>query len=53
MLRFFGLSILLFSVSFSLFSETLKHSETEILDRPLIERYILDELKLLRQDLDQ
>lgn len=27
-----------------------KYSETEILDRPLVERYILDELKSLRQD---
>ncbi len=27
-----------------------KHSETDLLDRPLMERYILDELKTLRQD---
>ncbi|SHE33786.1 TPR repeat-containing protein [Vibrio gazogenes DSM 21264] len=27
-----------------------KYSQTDILDRPLIERYILDELKSLRQD---
>lgn len=29
-----------------------KYSKTEILDRPLMERYILDELKSLRMDLD-
>jgi tetratricopeptide (TPR) repeat protein len=28
----------------------LKYSETDLLDRPLVERYILDELKALRQD---
>ncbi len=27
-----------------------KHSESDILDRPLVERYILDELKSIRQD---
>lgn len=35
---------------------TAKYSETEMLDRPLMERYILDELKLLRteqQDLER
>lgn len=34
----------------------LTHSQTDILDRPLVERYILDELKLLRseqQDLER
>ncbi len=30
--------------------ETEKYSQTEMLDRPLIERYILDELKSLRMD---
>lgn len=27
-----------------------KYSESDLLDRPLMERYILDELKALRQD---
>lgn len=36
--------------------EALPHSQTPILDRPLVERYILDELKALRmeqQDLER
>jgi tetratricopeptide (TPR) repeat protein len=37
-------------LSFSPNAAEQKHSQTEILDRPLIERYILDELKALRQD---
>tara|TARA_Y100001960_G_C14651669_1_gene816244 strand:+ start:293 stop:1141 length:849 start_codon:yes stop_codon:yes gene_type:complete len=32
------------------FAEPVKHSDSELLDRPLMERYILDELKSLRQD---
>lgn len=40
----------------TLADEPQKYSETEMLDRPLMERYILDELKLLRteqQDLER
>jgi len=36
-------------VSFGSFAEE-KYSESDILERPLVERYILDELKSLRQD---
>ncbi|GAM67935.1 TPR repeat containing protein [Vibrio sp. JCM 19236] len=51
MSKLFSLSIILLSLSFSVFAEEQpKHSETPILDRPLVERYILDELKALRHD---
>ena len=36
-------------LSFSSYGQE-KYSETDMLDRPLMERYILDELKALRQD---
>ncbi|KUI97545.1 TPR repeat containing protein [Vibrio sp. MEBiC08052] len=48
--------ILMVAMILSLFLKTAvaepeqKYSQTDILDRPLIERYILDELKSLRQD---
>ncbi|WED24479.1 hypothetical protein L3Q72_16520 [Vibrio sp. JC009] len=44
-------SVLLFTllISCSVFAEE-KYSESDILDRPLVERYILDELKALRQE---
>nr|WP_255199231.1 hypothetical protein [Vibrio sp. JPW-9-11-11] len=32
------------------FTESTAYSDSELLDRPLMERYILDELKALRQD---
>ncbi len=41
------LFLLLFNFSLS---ASEKYSETEMLDRPLMERYILDELKSLRQE---
>ncbi len=47
---------LFFSIFFALIfslptmASEVKHSETDLLDRPLMERYILDELKTLRQD---
>jgi len=47
--KVFILQLLVFSFSYAEEKkEPLKHSETEILDRPLVERYILDELKDLR-----
>lgn len=49
------LLILLTTASFSSFAEE-KYSESDLLDRPLMERYILDELKSLResqQDLER
>lgn len=48
-LKVFIFQLVLFSFIFAGEGEKpLKHSETEILDRPLVERYILDELKDLR-----
>ncbi|MCW8996372.1 MAG: hypothetical protein OQK77_11220 [Psychromonas sp.] len=41
---------LLLVLSFSSSAAPEKYSESDILDRPLVERYILDELKALRQD---
>ena len=32
------------------YAEQTKYSESDLLDRPLMERYILDELKALRQE---
>lgn len=47
------ISLLLFA-ALAIFSTHLlaeeKYSESDILDRPLVERYILDELKAIRQD---
>ncbi len=37
-------------ISFSGIAQEEKYSESSILERPLVERYILDELKSLRQD---
>ncbi len=53
--HFFLLLITLFT-SLSLQAEEVTYSEQEYLDRPLMERYILDELKALRieqQDLER
>ncbi|GAK86420.1 TPR repeat containing protein [Vibrio ponticus] len=50
------LLILLTTASFSSVAEEQKYSQTDLLDRPLMERYILDELKSLResqQDLER
>jgi tetratricopeptide (TPR) repeat protein len=48
-LKLFILQFLIFGFTYAQDAkEPLKHSETEILDRPLVERYILDELKELR-----
>ncbi|MEH0690232.1 hypothetical protein H4F17_14340 [Vibrio cholerae] len=41
---------MLLSLSFPILAEQEKYSDSEMLDRPLMERYILDELKALRQD---
>ena len=43
------LALLAALLSFSSHAEE-RYSETDILDRPLVERYILDELKALRHD---
>lgn len=40
----------LFSLSLPVQAEKAAYSDSELLDRPLMERYILDELKALRQD---
>ncbi|WP_394252338.1 TPR end-of-group domain-containing protein [Vibrio profundi] len=42
--------MLLMISSWSIFAEEVKYSEKEYVDRPLVERYILDELKSLRTD---
>lgn len=47
---FLTLVIGLFSLSLPLQAAETAYSESELLDRPLMERYILDELKALRQD---
>ncbi len=48
-LKLFVLQLLIFSFAYSQENkEDLKHSQTDMLDRPLVERYILDELKDLR-----
>ncbi len=48
------LLVILFASLLAVFSvhaeDAKKYSQTDILDRPLIERYILDEIKSLRQD---
>ncbi len=46
---FFGIFFALI-LSLPTLASEVKHSETDLLDRPLMERYILDELKTLRQD---
>ncbi|EGR1545407.1 hypothetical protein DZF72_14610 [Vibrio parahaemolyticus] len=51
--RFMRLFIALFSsliLSLPTLASEEKYSESDLLDRPLMERYILDELKSLRQD---
>ncbi len=50
MLRAVVLAMLLMISSWSIFAEEVKYSEKEYVDRPLVERYILDELKSLRTD---
>lgn len=47
---FLTLVIGLFSLSLPLQAAETAYSDSELLDRPLMERYILDELKALRQD---
>ena len=37
-------------LSFPTLASEEKHSESDLLDRPLMERYFLDELKPLRED---
>lgn len=49
MLRKFSLLLISILLSFSVFSAE-KYSESDLLDRPLMERYIMDELKALRHD---
>lgn len=49
MFKKFSLLIISIVLSFSVFSAE-KYSESDLLDRPLMERYILDELKSLRQE---
>lgn len=49
MYRKFSVLIVSLLLSFSVFS-TEKYSESDLLDRPLMERYIMDELKSLRQE---
>ncbi|WP_413112102.1 tetratricopeptide repeat protein [Thaumasiovibrio sp. DFM-14] len=44
------LLIILISFSSATYAEPEAHSDTDLLDRPLMERYILDELKALRYD---
>ncbi|UPQ87001.1 tetratricopeptide repeat protein [Vibrio sinaloensis] len=44
------LGLLCTLTSLPAFSEPTAYSDSELLDRPLMERYILDELKALRQD---
>lgn len=56
MLRILLIAALSLITTMSFASEELKYSENEYLDRPLMERYILDELKQLRmeqQDLER
>lgn len=48
-ITFTSLLWVLFSTP-SLAEQTASYSDSELLDRPLMERYILDELKALRQD---
>lgn len=50
MLKKLILLILTALVSGSLFAASEKYSESDLLDRPLMERYIMDELKSLRQE---
>jgi len=50
MLRAAVLAMLMMISSWSIFAEEVKYSEKEYVDRPLVERYILDELKSLRTD---
>jgi len=44
------LGLLCTVISMPAFTEPTAYSDSELLDRPLMERYILDELKALRQD---
>ena len=50
MIKHLILTLLAVLLSFSAYAAEEKYSESDILDRPLVERYILDELKALRQD---
>lgn len=48
--RYVAILFSLFFFSNSFADEQVKHSELSIYDKPLMERYVLDELKSLRQD---
>lgn len=50
MYRYFFLVMITLFTSLSIQAEEVSYSEQEYLDRPLMERYILDELKALRTD---
>ncbi|MGR6859266.1 TPR end-of-group domain-containing protein [Aliivibrio salmonicida] len=50
MYRYIFLLVITLFTSLSLQAEEQRYSEQEYLDRPLMERYILDELKALRMD---
>ena len=50
MYRYIFLLVITFFTSLSLQAEEQRYSEQEYVDRPLMERYILDELKALRMD---
>lgn len=50
MYRYMFLLVITIFTSLSLQAEEQRYSEQEYLDRPLMERYILDELKALRTD---
>ena len=49
MIKYFIFTLLTLLISFSAAAQE-SYSDSDILDRPLVERYILDELKALRQD---
>ncbi|MGF1818011.1 hypothetical protein L4D02_25335, partial [Vibrio splendidus] len=56
MLRILLIAVFSLVTTMSFASEEVKYSEKEYIDRPLMERYILDELKQLRmeqQDLER
>lgn len=49
-MRVLFMFMMLISVNLPVLAESQAYSDSELLDRPLMERYILDELKALRQD---
>ena len=50
MIKHLILTLVAVLLSFCSYAAEEKYSNSDILDRPLVERYILDELKALRQD---